>query len=126
MKPEVRSADESHEFLTAEGCHILEVSNDEADPGVSIARARVPAGGCTEWHWLEGTEERYLMISGRGRVDVEGLPPTEVGAGDVVRIPAGVGQRIVNIGAEDLVFFCICTPRFRPECYQTGPKNRQN
>ena len=125
MQAEIRKVDESREFLAGEGCYILELSNDEADPAASIARARVPAGGCTEWHWLSGTEERYLVISGRGRVEVEGLPATAVGPGDVVRIPAGVGQRIANTGPGDLVFFCICTPRFQPECYREG-QNRQN
>ena len=31
------------EFLTPEGCHILESWNDAADPAASIARARVEA-----------------------------------------------------------------------------------
>jgi len=38
--------------------------------------------------------------------------------GDVVVIPAGVSQQIVNCGARDLVFYCICSPRFTPECYE--------
>jgi mannose-6-phosphate isomerase-like protein (cupin superfamily) len=38
--------------------------------------------------------------------------------GDVVVIPAGESQSIANTGAVDLVFYCICTPRFTPECYE--------
>ena len=38
--------------------------------------------------------------------------------GDVVLIPSGVRQRVTNIGDEDLVFLCVCTPRFFPECYE--------
>ena len=124
MKARISKVDETREFLTGEGCYILELSNDEGDPGVSVARARVPAGGCTEWHSLTGTAERYILISGRGRVEVEGLPATEVGPGDVVRIPAETPQRITNTGPDDLVFLCVCTPRFRVECYQAGPQNR--
>jgi hypothetical protein len=30
---------------------------------------------------------------------------------------AGATQRITNIGRTDLVFLCVCTPRFRPENY---------
>jgi mannose-6-phosphate isomerase-like protein (cupin superfamily) len=37
---------------------------------------------------------------------------------DVVHIPAGVPQQICNTGSEDLVFLCICTPRFRMENYR--------
>jgi mannose-6-phosphate isomerase-like protein (cupin superfamily) len=122
MHSEIRKTEESGEFLTDEGCYILEVANDEGDPDVSIARARVPVGGSTEWHRLARTAERYVLISGRGRVEIEGLEPTEVGPGHVVRIPAETAQRIVNIGSEDLVFYCVCTPRFRPECYQSLAK----
>ena len=37
--------------------------------------------------------------------------------GDVVLIPAGKTQRIRNVGPDDLVFLCICTPRFEPRHY---------
>jgi mannose-6-phosphate isomerase-like protein (cupin superfamily) len=36
----------------------------------------------------------------------------------VVVIPAGVSQQIQNEGQGDLVFYCICTPRFTPDCYE--------
>jgi len=42
-----------------------------------------------------------------------------VAANDVVAIPANVAQRITNTGAEDLVFLCLCSPRFQPECYES-------
>jgi mannose-6-phosphate isomerase-like protein (cupin superfamily) len=38
--------------------------------------------------------------------------------GDVVVIPAGVPQQISNDGDSDLVFYCICTPRFRKAKYE--------
>ncbi|PXA03075.1 cupin domain-containing protein [Coraliomargarita sinensis] len=117
MKPEIIKHGASQEYDTSERCAILELSNDGSDPDVSIARARVAAGVTTAWHRLEGTAERYVIQSGRGRVEVGELPPTEVGPGDVVRIPPGVRQRIMSRGNEDLIFLAICTPRFRPECY---------
>ena len=40
-----------------------------------------------------------------------------VAVGDRVLIPAGVPQRITNTGDTDLEFYCLCTPRFRPEAY---------
>ena len=33
-------------------------------------------------------------------------------------IPAGTAQQITNTGPEDLVFLCVCTPRFTPNCYR--------
>jgi len=31
-----------------------------------------------------------------------------------------ISQRIANIGDDDLVFLCICTPRFVQPAYQAG------
>jgi mannose-6-phosphate isomerase-like protein (cupin superfamily) len=120
VQAEIRRADPSKEFPTQENCFILEVSNDAGDPDISIARARVRPGVTTAWHRLEGIVERYVIVCGKGRVEVGDLPPTIVSEGDVVRIPANVLQRITNVGDEDLVFFCVCTPRFAPSAYISG------
>lgn len=105
------------EVPTEERCFITERLNDPLCPDVSLARARVPPGVTTRLHALAGTVERYVILMGRGRVEVGGVA-AEVGPGDRVLIPAGVTQRITNIGAGDLAFDCLCTPRFRPENYQ--------
>ena len=105
------------EVLTEERCHILETWNDDSDPDVSLARARVAPGVVTARHRL-GVDERYVIVSGRGRVEVEGLEPTDVAPGDVVLIPRGRTQRIRNDGPEDLVFLCVCTPRFETRHYE--------
>ena len=118
MKETIKPIDASAEFYTDERCHIIELSNTPDDPDVSIARARVEPGVTTRWHRLAATTERYVMIEGRGRVEIGDLAPQEVGPGDVVIIPPGVRQRIANIGDGDLVFLAICTPRFRPESYE--------
>ncbi len=117
MRAEVKKAGEQSEYFFEEGCHILEVANDDGDAQVSIARARVPAGITTAWHRLEDISERYLVISGRGRVEIGDLDAAEVGPGDVVRIPPGCRQRITSSGQEDLVFYAICSPRFQPGAY---------
>lgn len=108
------------EFLTQERCHIVEVANDDGDDALSIARARVEPGVTTAWHWLDGIAERYLIVSGAGRVEVGDAKPEAVGPGDVVRIPPGVRQRITNTSATDLVFYALCTPRYRDEAYHSG------
>jgi mannose-6-phosphate isomerase-like protein (cupin superfamily) len=108
---------EADEFFTDEGCFILETWNRADDPAVSIARARVQPGVTTRLHRLARIAERYLILSGSGRVEVEGIPPQSVGPGDLVYIPADQGQRIANTGDGDLVFLAICTPRFVPEAY---------
>ena len=120
MKSEVRKAQGSSEFETPERCSILEIANDEGDEQVSISRARVSVGVTTEWHKLT-TDERYIIASGSGRVEI-GNDATDVESGDVVRIAAGMRQRITNTGDGDLLFFCVCTPRFTVAAYQSLDK----
>ena len=115
--PHVAHPDPANERAIPEGCHILESWNDPSDRAVSIARARVAPGEATRPHRLRGVVERYLVVEGRGRVTLDAASH-DVGPGDVVVIPAGVSQSIVNTGNEDLVFYCICSPRFTPECYE--------
>lgn len=101
------------ETLTAERCLIAENYSAE---DISIAQARVKPGITTLPHHLNGVNEIYLVTSGEGQVDVGDLKPTKVEAGDLIVIPAGASQRISNIGKTDLVFYCICTPKFTAEC----------
>ena len=115
-----RSTDE---FYLDEGCYIVELHNTDTDAGCSIARARVEPGVTTELHCLRDIVERYVIVSGRGVVEVDGQPPAEVAVMDVVIIPANHSQRIRNTGDSDLVFLCVCTPRFAAEKYiQLAPK----
>jgi mannose-6-phosphate isomerase-like protein (cupin superfamily) len=107
------------EFLTAERCFILETYNTSNDETLSIARARVPPGVTTALHAVEGTTERYIIAEGRGRVEVGEMPSAEVGPGDVVVIPPRTRQRIRNLGSTDLIFYCVCTPRFRRKNYRS-------
>ena len=115
--PPILRAHPAAEVLTEERCHILELSNSEDDPQMSIARARVEPGVTTRWHHVVDTVERYVILDGVGRMEIGDLPPHEVQAGDVVMIPPSVRQRIANVGEGDLVFLAICTPRFKPESY---------
>jgi mannose-6-phosphate isomerase-like protein (cupin superfamily) len=118
VREEVQKLRPQSEYYTPEGCYINELSNSDADPEASIAQARVRPGVTTRWHNLAGISERYVILSGAGRVEVGDFPPQDVAPGDVVLIPAGCRQRISNIASEDLVFLAICTPRFRQEAYE--------
>jgi mannose-6-phosphate isomerase-like protein (cupin superfamily) len=118
MEETVIRKETGSEYLFQENCHITEIYNTSGDPDVSIARARVEPGITTRWHRLADTVERYYIISGRGRVEVGELVVQEVKTGDMVLIPPMVRQRISNIGAEDLIFLAVCTPRFTTENYE--------
>lgn len=117
MLPQVKKADQAAEFETSERCHITEVANDPGDEFVSIARARVEPGVTTAWHKLDNISERYIIVSGQGRVEIGELQPVEVLEGDVVRIPANIPQRITNTGQADLIFFAVCAPPFEQRRY---------
>ncbi len=116
LRPVIRHPNPAEELATRERCSILESWNDESDRAVSIARARVKPGVTTQLHTVT-VDERYVIVGGRGVVAVGDLAAEEVRPGDVVVIPAGTPQQITNTGTGDLVFYCVCSPRFTNEGY---------
>jgi len=123
MKPVIKKPDFSQEYFTDEQCYITELSNSVDDPNLSIARARVEPGVTTRWHRLSDTGERYYILQGRARVEIGNLAARELDPGDIVIIPPLCRQRITNIGAGDLIFLAMCTPRFLGDCYEDIEKN---
>jgi mannose-6-phosphate isomerase-like protein (cupin superfamily) len=124
MEPKIVKKDIKKEFFIEEGCFIIE-SSDQSDPQMSIAIARVEPGVTTALHYLDGIDERYLMISGKGGVEIGEMQPLVVKSGDVVYIPAGTRQRITNTGSDDLLFYCICTPPFDQKRYHNWSGDKQ-
>jgi mannose-6-phosphate isomerase-like protein (cupin superfamily) len=118
MQARILKTPESDEYYFEEGCFILELSNSELDPQLSIARARVKTGMSTRLHRLSKLIERYVILSGVGSVEVADLPAQTVSAGNVVIIPPLCSQKITNTGEEDLVFLALCTPRFEKSFYE--------
>jgi len=104
------------EVWTVERCYITELLNDDGQPEVSIARTRVELGVTTQLHALS-VAEWYVIESGQGRMRVGKEPAFDIAPGDTVTIPKQVAQQITNTGHEDLVFLCVCAPKFSPECY---------
>lgn len=119
MSDHIKRCNRDEEFYFKEGCFIVETSNSSHDPEVSIALARVQKGEKTRWHWLNDTFERYVIVRGRGLVEIGAEQPTEVAEGDVVLIPPQTRQRISNIGDTDLEFLAVCTPRFNHLNYRS-------
>lgn len=119
MNEPVHKIDAGVEVYFEEGCTILEMWNRPEDDAVSVARARVRPGDTTKWHRLKNIVERYVIVEGVGCVEIGDSPPGEVGVGDVVVIPGNTRQRITNTGDTDLIFLCICTPRFARANYES-------
>ena len=118
--PQIFKHNQPKEFYTAERCYITELYNKEYDESLSIAQARVEKGVTTEFHRVNRSIERYIILSGRGLAEIGDLEPQEVSAGDVVHIPPGIKQRITNTGDSDLVFLAVCTPRFKQSLYEAA------
>jgi mannose-6-phosphate isomerase-like protein (cupin superfamily) len=114
LHPKIVKANSPNEYLTPERCYIAE---NFSDKDVSVARATVKPGVTTKAHHLKKIQEIYIITAGEGKMTFSGLQPTLVSAGDVIVIPAGASQKITNTGQTDLVFYCVCTPRFTEDCY---------
>ncbi len=115
MQPKIVRANQPLEYITPERCYIAE---NHSDPAVSIARATVKPGVTTKAHKLQqGVQEIYIITSGEGTVIIGDMAPTKVTVGDVVVIPPLTSQKVSNTGKTDLVFYCVCTPRFTEACY---------
>ena len=104
------------EVWTDERCYIKELVNEPDWPEFSLARCRVEPGITTQLHALT-VHEVYLVRDGTGLMYLGDEEPFAVGPGDTVTIPKRVPQRITNTGDGDLVFECLCSPRFWQECY---------
>jgi len=114
---EVYHTDQRQEYLTDEGCHIVEVLNQSTYPKLSIAQARVEPGIVTQLHALSGTEEIYYILRGQGEANISGQIVL-LAKGDCIIIKPDEPQSILNIGDVDLIFLCICQPRFEVRNYK--------
>ena len=106
----------STEVWTRERCFINELLNSPQHPEVSVARARVEPGVTTELHTLS-VAEWYVIEHGEGLMQVGPAPPFPVAPGAIVAIPPHVAQRVENAVNTDLIFLCVCAPRFTIDCY---------
>jgi hypothetical protein len=99
---------------TNERCFIVETWNHPSDPGVALARARVPPGVTTAKHRL-GVDERYLIEKGRGRVELDDRNGSTSG-----RRGAHPGTRRSAFGTRETrtSSSSVCTPRFEPRHYE--------
>lgn len=106
------------EVWTRERCFITELLNSVEQSEVSLARARVGPGITTELHSLS-VSEWYVLEAGEGRMRVGDIEPFVVRPGDTIAVKPNTAQQITNSGSADLVFLCVCVPRFSQKCYKS-------
>jgi mannose-6-phosphate isomerase-like protein (cupin superfamily) len=113
---EVRSRRDAAPFTTADGSTIR-VLLDAAEGGArnqSLAEAALAPGQATERHYHTVSEELYVLLEGRGEMEVEG-DRREVGPGDAILIPPGAWHQIRATGEGELRFLCCCAPPYAHE-----------
>lgn len=111
---EIRNREAQTPFTTKDGSKIISLLDLSNAPvkNQSLAEARLAAGGSTQRHYHKDSEEFYYVLTGRGRMEVDGEVKIIV-PGDTVLIPPGAWHEVM--AEEDLVFLCCCAPPYRHE-----------
>ena len=113
---DIRNLEGAAPFKTKDGSEIRELlaHRNSCITQQSLAEARVPPGASTTPHYHPRTEEIYYILSGQGRIRIEG-EVRDVGPGDAIAIPPGSIHTITNSGTEVLKFLCCCAPGYEHE-----------
>lgn len=99
-------------FLAGDNTQIREVlhpKNETINLPYSLAYATLAPGQSSKAHILQTSSEVYVFVRGSGQVFVN-EEATGVAPGDVIHIPGGAQQHVVNNGSELLEFWCIVAP----------------
>lgn len=110
---EIKPLHEATPFITKDGSEIRELlaHRNSAIRNQSLAEARLPAGASTQEHYHARSEEIYFILSGEGRMRIEG-ELADVKAGDAVAIPPGRKHKLWNTGTQPLALLCCCAPAY--------------
>jgi mannose-6-phosphate isomerase-like protein (cupin superfamily) len=92
---------------------LLHPARDAAAIRYSLAAARL-APGARSWAHRLKTAEVYYLVRGNGVMHI-GDEAAKVEAGDAVYIPPVTVQWLENTGKEEIEFFCIVDPAWRPK-----------
>ncbi len=77
----------------------------EEGPHFAMRRFVIAPGGYMPLH-TNTVEHEQFVLRGQARIEIAGQIH-EVGAGDVIFIPAGAPHRYQNVGKEDFEFLCL-------------------
>jgi mannose-6-phosphate isomerase-like protein (cupin superfamily) len=89
--------------------HFLMDAGDLGSRNLTVTWVDVPPGAEQRAHSHEEAEQVYVIVRGRGRMQVAG-EVQEVGEGDLVFIPPATRHGITNDGAETLVYVSAAAP----------------
>ncbi len=112
---DIRSRDDAVPFTTLDGSTIRVLLDGEiaGARNQSLAEAELPAGQATERHYHAKTEEIYVVVEGRGEMEIDG-ERRPVAPGDAVLIPPGAWHQL---RAQDgpIRILCCCAPPYRDD-----------
>ena len=89
--------------------HFLMDAGDLGSRNLTVTWVDVAPGAEQRAHSHEEAEQVYVIVRGRGRMEVAG-DVEEVGEGDLVFIPPATQHGIRNDGSETLVYVSAASP----------------
>ena len=114
----IRDAASMDHYLAGDSCYLAEVLHPERLSlpygSFSLAHALIAPGGSTSPHKLIKSAEIYYIISGSGRIFLDG-EPHELRRDRAVMVPPSCVQHVENGPDAPLVFLCLVTPPWRAE-----------
>ena len=110
---EIVNRDEVEAFITKDSSEIREIltPRNSSIKHQSLAEARLLPGQSTDEHYHIQTEEIYYILSGKGRMTIDG-EERDVKKHDGIAIFPEARHKITNTGTEDLIFLCCCAPAY--------------
>ena len=113
---EVRNRDGAEAFTTLDGSTIRVLLDARLGGAFkqSLAEATLAPGAATRRHYHARTEEIYVVLSGSGRMEVDG-EERSVGPGDAILIPPRAWHEIRADADAELRFLCCCAPQYSDE-----------
>eukprot|EP01012_Entosiphon_sulcatum_P039480 TRINITY_DN5203_c0_g1_i1.p2 TRINITY_DN5203_c0_g1~~TRINITY_DN5203_c0_g1_i1.p2 ORF type:complete len:136 (+),score=29.21 TRINITY_DN5203_c0_g1_i1:36-410(+) len=113
----IRSAADVTPFVAPNGERIQEFIGHVAGGSTrhSVAQIELPTGKASVNHYHPVAEESYYILSGKGRLVMDGATST-LEAGQCVMIPPNVWHQLFNDEPETLRFIAVCVPAWTPDC----------
>lgn len=109
---------QAEHFDTGTGEHVYELAGPSNGNMTqhSVAKIEIEPGKGGKQHFHPEVEETYFILSGQGKVTLDGQASI-LNPGDLVAIPPKVSHYIENpSNTETLTFIATCATPWTPEC----------
>jgi mannose-6-phosphate isomerase-like protein (cupin superfamily) len=107
---------DSPEFIAGDRTRLRELlhpNKSQAKVVYSLAHGYVDPGNRSLRHRLRSSEV-YYFLAGQGTFTI-GEQSVKVSRGDVVYVPPGVDQSLMNTGTQAIEFLCLVDPAWKME-----------